>query len=299
LIAGASIAIAIRPASAPAGDLPPWLDPAAAMILAQIGLILIPAILFVWLTRQPIRTTFKLHPLSYGTGVRCFLIGLLCWPLFVALSNLSYLLLALFNPGQTSNPANAVTSSGSPWIAFLGIVLVAPVFEELLFRGVLLSAYEEHKGVHSIWMVGLLFAFYHFSPDQFLGPLFIGLLAGWVVYRTRSVWAGVLVHVGTNLLGGLFQLLLVLAVPGGVEVTLPEAAGQGVDILLTMWMGVLVWGSISLILLVPILFLVRNINKRYPMPSQPETHLELKTTWSYALAVLGMVTYFGYRLFQA
>jgi len=293
LIFTVSVLIAVRPAGSPKGGLPGWLDPAVMMIVAQVGGILIPALLFLWLTRQPVLTTLKLRRLSFGSGVKCFLIGLLCWPILIALSNLSQILLMLIGPSQVGAASDVVNNGGSPWIAFLGIVLVAPLFEEILFRGVLMSAYERRVGFHAIWLVAILFAFYHFSIDMILYVLFIGFLLGWLVYRTRSIWAGVLVHMGVNLLGGLLMLLNTLTVPAGAEAAAQNTATLPLDV---MWLGVMIWGGVGLVLLVPIFFLLRSISKRYPAPDQPATRLSLRNTWSTIAVSLGAVAYFGAQL---
>ncbi|MBP1609048.1 MAG: hypothetical protein H6Q04_1283, partial [Acidobacteria bacterium] len=158
LIFVTSILIAVRPAGSSNGGLPGWLDRSVMMIVAQVGGVLIPALIFIWLTRQPISTALKLRRLSLGTGVKCFLLGLLGWPILVAINNLIQILLASINP-EASAASDVVAGGGSPWIAFLGIVLVAPLFEELLFRGVLLGAYEGRTGSHAIWLVAILFSF--------------------------------------------------------------------------------------------------------------------------------------------
>jgi membrane protease YdiL (CAAX protease family) len=292
LIFAASILIAVHPAGSPRGGLPGGLDPAVMMIVAQFGGVLIPGLLFIWLTRQPILTTLKLRRLSFSSGVKCFLIGLLCWPIFIVLGNLSTILLALINPQAGATP-NIVTGGGSPWIAFLGIALVAPVFEELLFRGVLLSAYEGCVGSHAIWLVAILFGFYHFSLDNLVGPLILGLIVGWLIYRTRSIWAGVLTHMGVNLLGGLFILLNALTVPAGAEAAAQNTATLTPDVI---WLGVMIWGGVSLVFSVPIFFLLRSISQRYPVPEQPASRLSLRTTWSTIAVSLGAVAYFGAQL---
>ena len=292
LIFVTSILIAVRPAGSSNGGLPGWLDRSVMMIVAQVGGVLIPALIFIWLTRQPISTALKLRRLSLGTGLKSFLLGLLGWPILVAINNLIQILLASIN-SEASAASDVVAGGGSPWIAFLGIVLVAPLFEELLFRGVLLGAYEGRTGSHAIWLVAILFSFYHFSLDNFMGPMVIGLVAGWLVYRTRSIWVGVLVHMGNNLLAGLIILLSTLAVPAGAE-----AAAQNTTTLTPemLWLSVMIWGIVGLILLVPVFFLLRSIGKRYPVPEQPATRLSLRSTWSTMAILLGAVAYFGAEL---
>ena len=186
---------------------------------------------------------------------------------------------------------------GAPWLVFLGVALVAPLCEEALNRGILLSAYEKRVGVHAIWLVGILFAFLHPSFEQVLGALFVGTVAGWVVYRTRSIWGGVLVHMGTNLLSALLVALMTLAVPNGAEGATQGAAQAG-DLSGLLWIGTLVWGGISLVMFVPWLFLMRSMGKRYPAPEWPEARLSPSALWSCAALVVAAVASFVYRLSQ-
>lgn len=57
----ALIILASLPITQSMGNAPPpaWFAPAVVMIVAQIGLILIPTLLFVWLTRQPLTEMLK------------------------------------------------------------------------------------------------------------------------------------------------------------------------------------------------------------------------------------------------
>lgn len=293
LISALSILIAIRPAGASGGGLPEWLDPGLAMILAQVSLILIPALLFVWLTRQPVRTALKLRRLSLSTSAKCVLIGLLCWPIFQTLTSLAQFGLAVLSPAQAGDSLDTATGGGSPWLLFIGIAVVAPVCEETLFRGVLFSAYEKAFGPAAIWLAGILFSLFHFDMTRILGALFVGCIAGWLVFHTRSIWSGMLVHCGVNLLGGLMNLLLALAVPAGAEGAMAEAAAQAGDPMATFLLGMAVWGGVGLVMLVPIYFLLRSIGKRNPAPAGPAVRPDLKIAWSSIAVLLLALVYTG------
>lgn len=274
-------------------SLPAGMDPAVGMILAQVGLILIPTLIFVWLTRQPPKEILKLQRMNFGSGVKCFLIGLVCWPISLFLFTLAQMLVALVIPARAGGSPTIASQGGSPWLVFLGVALVAPLCEEALFRGVMLSAYEKRFAVAAVWMVGILFAFFHPSLEQALGVFFLGTVAGWVVFRMRSIWGGVLVHMGNNLLAGLVLLLTSLAAPGGVE-----GAAQTGDLASMAWMGALVWGGIGLVMLVPLFFLLRSIGRRYPAPAWPEARFSLSSLWSFAIVVIAAVACSVYILFQ-
>jgi membrane protease YdiL (CAAX protease family) len=292
------IVIASLPFTQGPGSAPPpaWLDPGVGLIVAQVGLILIPTLLFIWLTRQPLTEMLKLRQLDASSGFKCLLVGLISWPAFVFLSTLSQTLVALVNPAQAADTANILSRPGSPWIAFIGLALVAPLCEEALCRGVLLSIFEERFATRAIWMVGILFAFLHPSIDQVLGALFVGSVAGWVVYRTRSIWSGVLVHMGTNLIAASFVLLVTLAVPAGAEST---TQAQASDMASVIWIGLLVWGGIALVMLIPLFFLLRSVGKRHAPPTWPEAEarLSLASLWSWVGPVVATAGYAIYKLF--
>ena len=276
--------------------LPAWLDPGLGLVAAQVGLILIPTLLFIWLTRQPLTEMLKLRRLDVWTGVKCLLVGLTSWPMFLFLSTLGQALVGLVSPARPADTVNILSQPGSPWIAFLGLALVAPLCEEALCRGVLLSIYEERFAARAIWMVGILFALLHPSIDQALGALFVGIVAGWVVYRTRSIWSGVLVHAGTNLISALLVLLVTLAMPAGVESATQAQAG---DMASAVWIGLLVWGGIAAVMLIPWYFLLRSVGKRYAPPTwpEPEARPSLSSLWSWVAPMMGTAGYAIYKLF--
>jgi hypothetical protein len=97
---------------------------------------------------------------------------------------------------------NPLTSS----VAFFSIIIAAPLFEEFLFRGILLSYLRTKLGVYSsIFLSALIFSLFHFSPSQsienisLLLTLFVfGSYLGFVYLKTRSLYASILLHVTFN-----------------------------------------------------------------------------------------------------
>ena len=79
---------------------------------------------------------------------------------------------------------------------YLAICIFAPLVEELIFRGAVLKALLE--GMHNNWaaivLSAALFALVHFNPVQMPHAFCLGLLLGWMYYRTGSVIPGIAVH---------------------------------------------------------------------------------------------------------
>ena len=92
------------------------------------------------------------------------------------------------------------------------ICLLAPIGEELIFRGAVLRKLLEWKPEHRWLMItfsAVLFAVAHMNPAQIIHPLLIGLLLGWMYERTGSIIPGVAYHWTNNtaafLLARLYQ----------------------------------------------------------------------------------------------
>jgi membrane protease YdiL (CAAX protease family) len=78
-------------------------------------------------------------------------------------------------------------------------VLVAPLLEEFGFRGWVQRPMERRLGAQAaIAGSALLFAVAHFQPDYLPVRLAGGLVLGHAVYATRSIWAGVALHLAWN-----------------------------------------------------------------------------------------------------
>jgi membrane protease YdiL (CAAX protease family) len=79
------------------------------------------------------------------------------------------------------------------------LVIAAPILEELIFRGIVLDGFlKQYSPMKSILISSTLFGLVHLNPWQFITAFFIGIFAGWIYYRTRSLSLAILVHASTN-----------------------------------------------------------------------------------------------------
>ena len=85
-----------------------------------------------------------------------------------------------------------------PVALFLAAAILAPVIEEFAFRGRMLHALEHSLGVvAAIVLSTLAFSLLHGRIDA-VHHLVFGLFAGWVVWRTGSIWTAVYMHAVNN-----------------------------------------------------------------------------------------------------
>lgn len=79
---------------------------------------------------------------------------------------------------------------------YFAVGLLAPVCEELVFRGAVLRTLLRWSSQHwvAITVSALFFALIHANPAQMPHAFIIGLLLGWLYYRTDSVVPGIVYH---------------------------------------------------------------------------------------------------------
>lgn len=80
-------------------------------------------------------------------------------------------------------------------IFFITASIAAPIFEEILFRGFLLSSLTRYLPVWgSILVSGLIFAIAHLSLSEVLPLTILGIILGFVYTRSRNLLASILLH---------------------------------------------------------------------------------------------------------
>jgi len=97
---------------------------------------------------------------------------------------------------------NNIFESDFGWTgAFMKVVIVAPVIEELIFRGMIMHGFmRNYPKILAIFFSALLFALFHLNPWQFPATFVLGLLLGWLMVRTHSVIICILTHAINNLI---------------------------------------------------------------------------------------------------
>jgi membrane protease YdiL (CAAX protease family) len=100
--------------------------------------------------------------------------------------------------------ADLFLSEERPVALFFLLVVVAPVTEELLFRGVILRGLLRrfHPWV-AIGMSSALFAIVHLNPWQLITAFAVGMVSGWFFLKTGSLWPCIAAHALNNLMAWL------------------------------------------------------------------------------------------------
>lgn len=124
------------------------------------------------------------------------------------------LVLALFFPGyHNPNDANIASMAGDQfWVMFIGSVILVPVVEETLHRGVVFGLADRFSRPLAYFLSTVLFALIHvigyvgvLKPQYVLVAMLqyvpAGLCLSWAYARSNTIVAPILIHTAVNLLG--------------------------------------------------------------------------------------------------
>jgi hypothetical protein len=90
-------------------------------------------------------------------------------------------------------------TTGPFWSSFLLVAIFAPIFEEWLCRGMVLRGLlTKMKPVWAIVISAAFFALIHANPWQALNAFLIGLMMGYVYYKTGSLILTMIIHFVNN-----------------------------------------------------------------------------------------------------
>jgi len=102
--------------------------------------------------------------------------------------------------------------SVSPIILLLSVAVVAPIYEEIVFRGILLKGMANKLNPAVALVVSaLLFALVHLNIPQGINAFLLGLVIGFIYLKTGSIYLSIFAHFVNNLLAlsvsSLFSLI--------------------------------------------------------------------------------------------
>jgi hypothetical protein len=96
---------------------------------------------------------------------------------------------------------------GGAALALLLVAVLVPILEELVFRGFILGGLTRHLSFG--WantLQACLFAILHFDFTHVAFYVSLGLVAGWLVRRTRGLGASIALHVLNNAIATVWLL---------------------------------------------------------------------------------------------
>lgn len=167
------------------------------LAIVQLAFLLPVVVIFAW------RRIHWKH-LGFG-GFSASTMGVGCGLLvasygIILLHNLLLVNLGIDTQGEAI--AELFAALESPIWFFVVGALLAPLIEEIFFRGFLFQGFRARYG----WVSGMLlssgiFAVAHLDPVSLIPTFILGCVLAYLYHRSNSVWPGVILHVMVNSFG--------------------------------------------------------------------------------------------------
>jgi membrane protease YdiL (CAAX protease family) len=242
-------------------------------------LILVPVLIYAFLKRLNFREVFRFKNPGFLPSIFIILMSLPAY--FVALSlNTIVLYFIQFLGDIPIQPIPVPRNARELLVGMFFIAITPAICEEMMHRGLLLSAYEKRGTLKAIVITSLFFGIFHFDITNLLGPIFLGLVIGYYVIRTDSIFAGMLAHFLNNAIAEFFQYFA----RNNIEPDKITITGQEL-------ISIVFYGIAGLIVLGILLFLFNNSTKnkyiyKPPISSVKQDVISIVTHWPIILIII-------------
>jgi len=142
------------------------------------------------------------HPSSNSVGAT---IGTVCVPLLLMIPAITLAMSALVSviewlfPVPRWQQAMFERMMSNELAALVGVCVLAPFLEEMLFRGIILRSFLQQYGRRRAFLYSAaLFGLAHLNIYQFTVGFMGGIFLAWLYERTRSLWPCILAHAAYN-----------------------------------------------------------------------------------------------------
>lgn len=213
-------------------------DVKKGLLITEYGIILLPVILAGKLLGVDLKHVLCLNPIKPRTVVRIMLISFLILPTVLVVNLIPITILSAFD--KIVLPTIPTPETPTALLGSFFIVAISPgICEEVLFRGLILNAYEHayNKKIGAI-VAAVLFGLFHFNIQNLFGPIIIGLTAAYLMQVTKSIYAAIVLHLTNNGIAVLSDYLAQADAPKNVDAATAAAElnnGTG-DLVMTIIM---------------------------------------------------------------
>ena len=118
-------------------------------------------------------------------------------------------IISIIKGGKLVNPVAEILINESSIWAFIYAVILAPIFEELIFRKLLLNKLRRFGDLPAILLTGLAFGLFHFNLMQFFYASVLGFLFAYITIRSNTIVYSVILHMMNNFIGTVIAFFMV------------------------------------------------------------------------------------------
>lgn len=109
---------------------------------------------------------------------------------------------------EVTNPVQMLINSSDVWLNLLLISIIAPIFEEIIFRKLLIDRTIKYGARVSIILSAVIFGFFHGNLSQLFYTLLLGGFFAYVYIKTGRIIYTITLHIFLNLMGSVISVFV-------------------------------------------------------------------------------------------
>jgi len=165
--------------------------------IIQFLVLLAPVLVYILIMKQSLKQSLKLNNITIGQGLLSAAIMAVSLPIAVFINTVVLFLLSFM--GNLLEPQIPTPTNANSFLLSLFFIAVLPgICEELFFRGLLFGNYEKMGVKRAILYSAIIFAIFHFDIQRLAGVLFLGIVFGYLVHYTGSIYSSMIAHTVNN-----------------------------------------------------------------------------------------------------
>ena len=152
--------------------------------------------------------TLDKHTMSVKDMILAFM---MCYGLLIIGNGIGIAIttvIGLAKGGEVTNPLFSVVQSGNVWLNALYTVILAPIFEEIIFRKCICGKLIKYGQGVAIVTSALIFGLFHGNLSQFFYAFFLGLFLAFIYAKTGNIKYSIILHMMVNAMGTVVSVLV-------------------------------------------------------------------------------------------
>ena len=179
-----------------------------SLLVTSLPMYLIAMPVLIWRLRKVPGVTLPKHSMKTGQLLAVFCITYAVMWLGNMLGTILAMLIGLLKGGMVSNMMADMVQLLNPATAFFLMVICAPLFEEFIFRKLLIDKTVRYGESTAVLLSGLMFGLFHGNLNQFAYAFPLGLFWGFIYVKTGKLIYTIVSHMLINFMGSVLSMLL-------------------------------------------------------------------------------------------
>ena len=179
-----------------------------SIFFAQIVPIFIPAMIYCFASKNGFEEYERSKKFTFLNVIFCIISSMCANILISYFSTYIWMPIYTFFSQNTQSQNVILPKNAFEFLVdIIFICLMPAIFEEILFRGVVLTKYEKIYGSKkAIVMCGIVFALMHNNVGSLVPQFLVGIFLSYIVFKFNSIYMGMIAHFTNNCVTLIIQL---------------------------------------------------------------------------------------------